>query len=231
MMDRNALKRQAAERAIGYVQDCMNVGLGTGSTAAQMITLLAARVAAGLRVRAVATSERSAALAQSLGIPVSTLDDLPRLDLTIDGADEIDLATFGLIKGRGGALLREKIVARASALNIIIADVTKVAAHLGTGGAAVPVEVVPFGWRYTAAALTALGCVPRLRPGLTDATQPYLTDGGHYILDCTGSLADPFALERAIKALTGVVESGLFLGLAGRIIVAGPEGVQVYEKG
>src|SRR4051794_40218227 len=108
MIDRNTLKRQAAERAVGYVQDGMNVGLGTGSTAQQMITLLAARVAAGLRVRAVATSERSAALAHSLGIPVGSLDDLPRLDLTIDGADQIDLATFGLIKGRGGALLREK---------------------------------------------------------------------------------------------------------------------------
>ena len=227
-MDQETLKRLAAERAVTYVTDGMTVGLGTGSTARLMIAALGARVTAGLRIRAVATSERSAVQARSLGIEVLTLDDVPRLDLTIDGADEIDLATFGLIKGLGGALLREKIVARAGKLLIIIADESKLAPRLGLH-TPVPVEIIPFGWRQTAAALGALGCTPTVRRAVDNT--PYLTDGGHYILDCAcGPLADPTATEQAIKAITGVVESGLFLGMAGRLVIAGPAGVQVYER-
>jgi ribose 5-phosphate isomerase A len=229
MLDQDTLKHEAAERALAYVEDGMVLGLGSGTTAQHMITLLGQRVAAGLRVRAVATSERSAAQARSLGIEVVTLDDVPRLDVTIDGADEIDLRTFGLIKGRGGALLREKIVARASNLLIIVADETKIVPRLGVH-MPVPVEVVPFGWRQTAQALAALGVTPSLR-WTEHHDMPYLTDGGHYILDCACEpLAGPDALAQAIKAITGVVESGLFLGMAGRIIVAGAAGVQVYEQ-
>ena len=136
---------------------------------------------------------------------------------------------FGLIKGGGGALLREKIVARASNLFIIVADETKVVPRLGVH-MPVPVEVVPFGWRQTAQTLLALGITPSLR-WTENHDMPYLTDGGHYILDCTCEpLADPAPLEQAIKAITGVVESGLFLGMAGRIIVAGAAGVQVYDQ-
>ena len=229
MIDQEALKHEAAERALAYVEDGMVLGLGTGTTARHMITLLGQRVAAGLRVRAVASSERSAAQARGLGIEVVTLDDVSRLDVTIDGADEIDLATFGLIKGGGGALLREKIVARASNLFIIVADETKVVPRLGVH-MPVPVEVVPFGWRQTAQTLLGLGITPSLR-WTENHDMPYLTDGGHYILDCTCEpLADPAPLAQAIKAITGVVESGLFLGMAGRIIVAGATGVQVYDQ-
>src|SRR6476646_6461188 len=152
VMDQETLKHLAAEQAVTYVKDGMTVGLGTGSTAHHMIDALGRRVAAGLRIRAVATSERSAAQARTLGIPVLTLDDVPGLDLTIDGADEVDLATFGLIKGRGGALLREKIVARASVTEIIIVDESKVVPRLGTH-TPIPVEVVRFGWQHTAARL------------------------------------------------------------------------------
>ncbi len=228
MIDQDALKHKAAEQALAYVTDGMMVGLGTGSTAQHMITLLGARVAAGLQVRAVATSDRSADQARALGVEVSTLDEVPRLDVTIDGADEIDLTTFGLIKGLGGALLREKIVARASNLLIIVADETKQVPRLGMH-TPIPVEVVPFGWRQTARALAALGITPSMR-WTENHGVPYLTDGGHYILDCSCEpLADPTALERAIKTITGVVECGLFLGMAGRIIIAGAAGVQVYD--
>lgn len=228
-MDQDTLKRLAAERAVSDVTDGMIVGLGTGSTARLMIAALGARVSAGLRIRTVSTSERSAAQARDLGIEVLALDDVPRVDVTIDGADEIDLATFGLIKGLGGALLREKIVARASNLMIVIADESKLVPGLGVHSP-VPVEVIPFGWRHTAAALAALGCTPTLRPADSGAA-PYLTDGGHYVLDCAcGRMADPAALERGMKAITGVVECGLFLGMAGRLVVAGPAGVQVYER-
>ncbi|HEY0418430.1 MAG TPA: ribose-5-phosphate isomerase RpiA, partial [Acetobacteraceae bacterium] len=181
-MDQTTLKHEAAERAVTYITDGMIVGLGTGSTSQLMIAALGVRVAAGLRIRGVATSEHSAEQARSLGIEVLQLDDVKRIDLTIDGADEIDLANFGLIKGGGGALLREKIVARASNMEIIIADVSKLVPRLGQH-MPIPVEVIPFGWRHTAARLTDLGCTPHLRPAATGDT-PYLTDGGHYILDC-----------------------------------------------
>jgi ribose 5-phosphate isomerase A len=228
-MDQDTLKRRAAEQAVTYVQDGMTVGLGTGSTAHYMIAALGARVAAGLRIRAVATSERSTSQARALGIPVLTLDDVPRLDMTIDGADEVDLATFGVIKGLGGALLREKIVARASATEIIIVDASKVVTHLGSH-TPVPVEVVRFGWQHTAARLAALGCTPHLR-GVAGGPAPYITDEGHYVLDCAcPPLADPAGMEQAMKLITGVVECGLFLGIAGRIIVAEAAGVRVYDR-
>jgi ribose 5-phosphate isomerase A len=231
------LKQQAAETAAAAIADGMAVGLGSGSTAEFFIRALAARVRAGLRIIGVPTSLRSEALARELGIPLGTLDTHPRLDLTVDGADEVDLATFAVIKGLGGALLREKLVAAATALEIIIVDERKVVPALGQG--LVPVEVISFGWRSTVARLVALGATPHLRttlpPGETEsdpdsAAHAYVTDGGNFILDCRWpAIADPAALAAAVKGLTGVVEHGLFIGLVGRVIVAGANGVQTYD--
>jgi ribose 5-phosphate isomerase A len=232
------LKRQAAEAAAAAIGDGMAVGLGTGSTADFFIQALAVRVQAGLRIVGVPTSLRSEAQARELGIPLGTLDTHPRLDVTVDGADEVEMQTFALVKGRGGALLREKLVAAASTLEIIIVDESKVVPALGRG--LVPVEVIPFGWRSTAARLVALGATPHLRttlpPGEAEsdpdsAAHAYLTDSGNFILDCGWpAIPDPAALAAAVKALTGVVEHGLFIGLAGRVIVSGVGGVQTYDR-
>ena len=230
------LKQQAAAVAVGYVTAGMAIGLGTGSTADFFLRALAARVQAGLHILGVPTSARSEARARELGIPLTTLDAQPRLALTVDGADEVDLATFHLVKGRGGALLREKLVATASDLEVIIVDDSKVVPPLGRGQ--VPVEVIPFGWQHTAARLAALGASLQLRTLDPAATSPaaaaehaYLTDSGNFILDCHWpAIADPAILAAQIKALTGVVEHGLFIGLAGRVIVAGAGGVTIYER-
>ncbi len=237
MMDAiDTLKAQAAAQAVGYVADGMVVGLGTGSTADFFLRALGAQVAAGLRVVGVPTSLRSEARARELGIPLTTLDVHPQIDITVDGADEVELAGLSLIKGRGGALLREKLVAVASRLEVIIVDGGKVVPALGRG--LVPVEVIPFGWMGTAARLTALGAVPQLRsvnPAGESPANPaehaYVTDGGNFILDCQWPpIADPATLAAAVKALTGVVEHGLFIGLAARVIVAAADGVHIYER-
>ncbi len=231
------LKQQAAALAVEYVTDGMVLGLGTGTTADFFLQALGERLRAGLRVMGVPTSAHSEARARELGIPLTTLDAHPRLALTVDGADEVNLATFHLVKGRGGALLREKIVALATDLEVIIVDESKVVPVLG-GPVPVPVEVIPFGWRNTVARLTALGCEPRLRTdapvaasGEPDPERAYVTDGGNFILDCHWSeIPDPAALAAALKGITGVVEHGLFIGLTGRVIVAGAAGVRVYER-
>jgi ribose 5-phosphate isomerase A len=223
--DRNELKRAAALRAIEEVEEGMVVGLGTGSTAAFVVEGLAARVAAGLRVVGIPTSERTAAQAHRLGIPIATFAEHQRLDLTIDGADEVELGTLDLIKGLGGALLREKIVAAASERLIIVVDQEKLVEHLGEH-TPVPVEVSQFGWQATAVALAKLGCAPERRyaPG----EQPYVTDGGNYILDCRfGRLADPGAVEQRIAMTVGTVESGLFVGRTSIVVVASTTGVEV----
>src|SRR5690349_9154851 len=186
----------------------MVVELGTGSTAAFVVEGLGARVAAGLRLFGIPTSERTAAYARRLGIPISTFAEHQRLDLTIDGADEVQLGTLDLIKGLGGALLREKIVAAASERLVIVVDQEKLVERLGEH-TPVPVEVTQFGWQATAVALAKLGCVPERRyiPG----ERPYVTDGGNYILDCRfGPLTDPGQAERSIAMTVGAVESGLF---------------------
>ncbi len=221
-----AEKAAAARHAVGLVQPGMTVGLGSGSTAEIAVGALGERVAAGLRIVGVATSRRTERLAHDLGIPLADLSVVERLDITIDGADEIDLETFALIKGRGGALLREKLVAVATAREVIIADSSKVVPRLGARYA-VPVEVVPFGWRHTARALGRLGArvVPREVPG-----DFYVTDGGNFILDCAfDPIPDPPALAADLKALPGVVEHGLFIGLAHTLVIAGPDGVRKYE--
>jgi ribose 5-phosphate isomerase A len=224
-VDRDQLKRAAALRAIEEIQDGMVVGLGTGSTAAFVVEGLAARVTAGLRVVGIPTSERTAAQARRLGIPIATFAEHQRLDLTIDGADEVQLGTLDLIKGLGGALLREKIVAAASDRLIIVVDQEKLVDQLGEH-TPVPVEVTQFGWQATAVALAKLGCVPERRYAIGE--QPYLTDGGNHILDCRfGPLADPGVIERNIAMTVGTVENGLFVGRTSVVVVASITGIEV----
>lgn len=230
-MSADEYKLAAAMKALEYVEPGMKLGLGTGSTAAKFVDLLGASVKAGLDVVCVPTSEATAAQARALGIKLTTLDEEPVLDLTIDGADELD-GDLRLIKGGGGALLREKIVAVSSDRLIIIADSSKKVARLGAFP--VPVEVVRFGLASTTAMIEALasdvGCDGEivLRPGKDG--EPFLTDGGNVILDCSfGPLADPEALDDVLRQIPGVVESGLFLGICDTAIIAGPEGIEIIE--
>lgn len=189
----------------------MVVGLGTGSTAEAMLHALGDRVASGLRITGVATSVRTATLANELRIPIRDLDHIDTLDVCIDGADEID-PDLNLVKGRGGALLYEKLVARRAKRLVIIASSEKLVARLGMRQP-VPVEVIPRGWSHTAGTVAALGLKPDLRLG--PEGDPYLTDGGHYILDCTTEpIADPAALAASLKLITGVVDHGLFIAMA-----------------
>jgi ribose 5-phosphate isomerase A len=223
--NRDELKRAAAMRAIEEVEDGMVLGLGTGSTAFFVVEGLARRVAAGLRMVGIPTSERTAAQARGLGVPIATFAEYQTLDLTIDGADEVELGTLDLIKGLGGALLREKIVAAASRRLVIVVDQEKLVERLGEH-TPVPVEVTQFGWQTTAVALAKLGCIPERR--YTVGEQPYVTDGGNYILDCRfGPLADPRDIEVKIAMTVGTVESGLFVGRSSLVVVASPTGVEV----
>jgi ribose 5-phosphate isomerase A len=222
------MKRRAAARACELVQPGMVVGLGSGSTAQMFVDLLGTRVAAGLAIVGVPTSERTRARAEELRIPLSTLDEHPALDLTVDGADELD-GRRRLIKGGGGALLREKIVAAASARMVVIADASKKVVSLGAFP--LPVEVVPFGLEATRRAMLRVaqtcGCSGelRLRPS---GDRAFVTDGGHYILDCAfGIIPDPEALAAGLNSVPGVVEHGLFIGLASACIVADAVGIEI----
>jgi ribose 5-phosphate isomerase A len=225
--DRDQRKLEAAERALELVTPGMKLGLGSGSTAHHFVDLVGKRVAAGLEIRCVATSEATEAQAKALGIPLTTLDEIPELDLTVDGADEVD-PRLRLIKGGGGALLREKIVASASNRMVVIADSTKLVARLGAFP--LPIEVVPFGLAATRLhienAFGELGLTGPIR--LRGGSSPFVTDGGHYILDCSlGAIADPERLSQILSPIPGVVEHGLFIGLARAAIIAGTEGVEV----
>lgn len=229
-MDARQLKIEAARAALDFVSDGMRLGIGTGSTAEEFIRLLAEKVADRFNVTGVPTSERSAALCRELGIKLATLDDLPELDLTIDGTDEID-GQFRLIKGGGGAHLREKIVAAASARMVVIADESKVVETLGRFP--LPVEVNPFGLRSTVAAIekaaSGLGLAGELSLRERDG-KTFVTDGGHFIVDASfGRIPDADALSKALHAIPGVVEHGLFLNLATAAIIAGPAGVRVLK--
>lgn len=226
-MSQDALKVAAAERALAFVEPGMRLGLGTGSTAAKFIDALGHKVAAGLDVVCVATSGATQAQAEKLRIPMSTLDETPFLDLTVDGADEID-NELRLIKGGGGALLREKIVATASGRMIVIADESKLVPALGAFP--LPVEVVQFGLTATRNMITALaadlGCEGDIRVRMLDGGKPFLTDSGNLILDCHfGPIDDPEELDEALKLVPGVVENGLFIGIADLAIIAGAEGI------
>ena len=222
--ERDHLKRAAAERAVDFVESGMVLGLGTGSTAAFVVEHLAARVRRGLAVVAIPTSEHTAALARRLGIPLASFAEHRRIDLAIDGADEVERGSLDLIKGRGGALLREKIVAAASARFIVVVDDEKLVNRLGEHSP-VPVEVEQFGWQATAAALERLGTEPELR---RLDRRPFVTDGGNFILDCRfGTIADAGRTERLINSTVGVVENGLFVGRSSAVVVAHETGIDI----
>ncbi len=232
VMSADAQKRAAAARAIEYVRPGMRLGLGTGSTARHFVELLGECVSAGLNVVGVPTSDATKADATRCGVPLTTLDETPELDLTVDGADEIG-PDLSLIKGGGGALLREKIVAAASKRMVVIADETKWVPALGHFP--LPIEVIPFGLAATIRAIEA-ACASVKAPGSAVLRQtkdghPFVTDGGHWILDAKlGRIGDPKALAARLVAIPGVVEHGLFIGLAQVAILAGPGGVRVVER-
>jgi ribose 5-phosphate isomerase A len=231
-MNIEAQKRQAAALAVEWVRPGMRLGLGTGSTAKHFVELLAERVRGGLKVVGVPTSETTRADAQRLGVTLTTLDETPELDMTVDGADEV-APDLTLIKGGGGALLREKIVAAASTRMVVIADESKWVQTLGRFP--LPIEVMPFGFAVTRraveAAATASGCPGRTTLRLGKDGHAFVTDGGHWILDAAlDRIADPKMLASRLSAVPGVVEHGLFIGMAQAVILAGPAGARVIER-
>jgi ribose 5-phosphate isomerase A len=218
-------KQAAAEAAVGLVEGGMIVGLGTGSTAKLAVEALGKRVREGLQIVGIATSEYTARQAREWGIRISSLAEHAEIDLTIDGADEIQRGTLDLIKGRGGALLREKVVASSSRRLIIIADETKLVDRLGAHFA-VPVEVVQFEWQATERKLKKVGAQTALRAGPNGA--PFVTDGGNFIVDCSfGPIEAPASLDQRLNSVVGVVEHGLFLKMTSEAIVAGRDGVKI----
>lgn len=222
-------KQQAAEYAVETIQSGMVIGLGSGSTAIFAVRRLSEMLHAGTlsNIVGIPTSQQTAEEARRLEIPLTSLDDHPHIDITIDGADEID-PKLNAIKGGGGALLHEKIVAKASRILIIVIDESKMSPVLGKRWA-VPVEVIPFGWRLQADYLASLGAQLTLRRQADNT--PFQTDEGNYILDCDfGEIADPYTLAERLKARTGIVEHGLFLDLAGEVIVAGTQGIRRLRR-
>ena len=226
-MDIETLKRNAAEKAVEYVKDDMIVGLGTGSTVKYALQKLAERVKKEkLKIVGIPTSSGTSKLAKELGIPLSTLDEYENIDLTIDGADEID-ENLNLIKGGGGALTREKIVASNSKKVIIVADETKITKKIGIS-ASLPVEILPFGYKATMKKIEDLGCTTKLREIMDN---PYITDNGNYVVDCDfGGIDEPEELEVIINSIPGVVENGLFIDLATMAIIGSREGTKTLEK-
>ena len=221
-------KMAAAEAAAALVENGMIVGLGSGSTAALAVRVLGRRLAQGLRFTGIPTSEKTAELARGLSIPLSTLADHPRIALTIDGADEVELGSLGLIKGLGGALLREKIVAAATDRLIIVVDESKLVDRLAGERRPLPVEVVQFGWQTTSRRLERMGADWTLRT--EKSGQPFVTDGGNYTLDCRFTNVPPAAdLARQLDETIGVVDHGLFLGMTARVIIGGADGVRTLE--
>jgi ribose 5-phosphate isomerase A len=225
--DENQLKIAAAESAVTQVRDGMIVGLGSGSTAAFAVSALGRRVGEGLRIVGIPTSERTAAQARELRIPLSSLAEESQVDITIDGADEVEEGNLNLIKGRGGALLREKIVASASKKLLIIIHASKLVRQLGMNDP-VPVEVVPFGWQVTARHLSSLGAKPSLRRNPDG--EPFHSDSGNYIVDCAfESTVSAESLAKQLDHVVGLVEHGLFIGLTSEVHVAGAGGVRILN--
>lgn len=225
------LKRQAAAAALDYVKDNMKLGIGTGSTAVHFIHLLGERVSNGLTIIGVPTSEETARLCREVGVPLTTLDETPELDLTVDGADEID-PQLRLIKGGGGALLREKIVAKASKDMVVIAHKSKIVDALGAFP--LPIEVMPFGLGATMLAVKNVCARFGLQGEVTIRKaadgENYVTDGQHFILDATfGRISDVDGLDMALRAVPGVVETGLFIGIASTAVVASDDGIEIYK--
>ncbi|GBR07849.1 ribose-5-phosphate isomerase RpiA [Gluconobacter frateurii] len=226
--DMETHKRTAARRAADMVQSGMVVGLGTGSTATYMIERLGERVAEGLHIVGIPTSEDSARKAQKAGIPLTDFAAHRRIDIAIDGADEVQRGPLNLIKGLGGALLREKIVAQAAKKFVVIVDGSKPVDHLGER-APVPVEVISFGWECTAERLSACGA-KGVKPRTDRDGNLFVSDNGNMILDCTfGPIEDPEELARQIDAIVGVVEHGMFLNMASEVLVATEQGVERWE--
>ncbi len=230
-MNTEEQKLKAAQHALKYVEDGMRVGLGTGSTAAKFVDLLAQKVQDGLNVLCVPTSEVTQQQAMRLGIPLTTLDAEPHLDLIVDGADELD-NDLRLIKGGGGALLHEKIVAMASDHMIVIADQSKLVETLGKFP--LPMEIIPFGRGATQNMIDALAgaanCEGEITLRADEGGTPFVTDSGNYILDCAfGKIPDPELLAEMLTLVPGLVETGLFLGIADIAIVAGDDGVTILE--
>jgi ribose 5-phosphate isomerase A len=224
----NRSKEAAADFSATLLENEMVVGLGSGTTAALAVAAIGRRVQQGLKIIGIPTSEQTAEQARGLGIPLSTLGDHPQIDIAIDGADEVENGTLNLIKGGGGNLLREKIVAVASLRFVIIADDRKVVDQLGTH-AAVPVEVAQFGWQTTAIRLKKMGGNPTLR--LHSDGTIFVTDGGNYILDCVyGPIQSPKELQRQLDSTVGVMEHGLFIGMASQVIIGGPDGIKLLQR-
>jgi len=226
------MKKAAALEAFKFVKPGMNIGLGTGSTANHFIEALAVKVKEGLDVKGVPTSKASRELAEKLGIPLTTLDAQPHLDLTVDGADEFD-SNFRLIKGGGGALLFEKIVASSSRYMVVVADESKKVKTLGKFP--LPVEVMRFGTKATAwkmeKAFAFLKLDTKMVLRVKDG-KPFVTDGGHLIIDCTmGEIPEPERLEAVLNSIPGVVETGLFIGLCGIVLMGTPKGVKEFKRG
>lgn len=231
-MSMDDLKRQAAARALEQVRDGMKLGLGTGSTAKHFVELLGERVKAGLKVVGVPTSEATRADAERCGVPLTTLEEVDHLDLTVDGADEID-PNLELIKGGGGALLREKIVAAASDRMIVIADESKWVETLGRFP--LPIEVIPFGLGATRRAIKAAfaenGVSGEMDVRKAKDGHAFVTDGGHWIIDARlGRIPNSPKLAASLSSIPGVVEHGLFIGLARTAVLAGPQGIRVVER-
>lgn len=219
-------KRRAAEYAIAMVNNGQVVGLGTGSTAKFAIEGLGRRIREGLSIRGVPTSVGTEKLASDAGIPLVELNEVLVVDITIDGADEVD-PDFNMIKGGGGALTREKLVALASKKRVILVDESKLVSKLGESHS-LPIEVLPFAWALSSRRLSELGCTTSLRDR---AGLPFVTDNGNYILDCDfGAMSDPATLESRIKLLPGVIENGLFIGIADTLVIGFDDRVEVRQR-
>jgi ribose 5-phosphate isomerase A len=222
------LKEAAAQASAERLSDGMVVGLGSGSTASLAVTAIGKRVKDGLKIVGIPTSEKTADQARQLGIPLATFADYSMIDVAIDGADEVELGSLNLIKGGGGNQLREKIVANASARFIVVVDKGKLVERLGTKFP-VPVEVAQFGWQSTARQLTQMDLNPNLR--MTADNKPFITDGGNYILDCrTGPIQSATMLDLKLDGVVGVVEHGLFLGMASEVLVGSADGVKCLSR-
>jgi ribose 5-phosphate isomerase A len=222
------LKQAAANAASAELQIGMVVGLGSGTTARLAVDAIGRRVKEGLQIIGIPTSEQTAEQARNLGIELSTLGEHSQIDVTIDGADEVELGTLNLIKGGGGNQLREKIVATASTRLIIAVDESKLVSQLGDR-AKVPVEVAQFGWQATARSLAKLKAIPTLR--LRSDGAPFITDGGNYILDCAfGPIESADTLQRELDSVVGVLEHGLFIGMASLVLIGTSEGVKRLDR-
>jgi len=227
-VDSEALKKQAAQAACDLIEDGMVVGLGSGTTASHAINALAERVGKGLNIMAIPTSESSRLLAEQHSIKLTTFAQHPKIDITIDGADQVEARSLNLIKGLGNALLREKIVARASKKLVIMVDERKMVDCLGNQ-TPLPVEIIPFGWEVTQQAISRYCLATRLK--LDSNSKPLLTDCGHYLLQCDiPKISDAAKLDKDLKLITGVVETGLFIQMASLVIVAKQDGIVLLQS-